>query len=185
MLQAAVSEQGERVPGRRWMVRLDSAGRDSAAVRVSCSRPACAEQRLPSAAAGRAVAVAHLKAHLRAAPAPRAGAYCACRAEGCRTHLPDTGRARAQPWRCGGPVVLAVITDRKGRWWQAMECCSRCAAATPGAKTAATSRPPKAPAPATVRAGMGAPRSSGRRRPGPTSRLRAGAEPPTAGRPTA
>ncbi|WP_406011823.1 hypothetical protein OG520_01140 [Streptomyces sp. NBC_00984] len=143
MTQAAGSELDERVPGRRWTVRLDAAGRGSAAVRISCSRPACAEQRLPSAAAGRAAAVAHLKAHLRAAPAPRTGAHCACRAEGCQTHLPDTGRhARAEPWRCGGPVVLAVVADRGGRWWQAMECCSRCAAATPGARTAATSQAP-------------------------------------------
>ncbi|GAA2485929.1 hypothetical protein GCM10010393_16290 [Streptomyces gobitricini] len=145
MTQAAVSELDDRVPGRRWTVRLDAAGRGSAAVRVSCSRPACADQRHASAAVGRAAAIAHLKAHLRAAPAPRAGAYCACRAEGCRTHLPDTGRhPRAEPWRCGGPVVLAVITDREGRWWQAMECCSRCAAATPGVKTVATSQAPRA-----------------------------------------
>ncbi|MFD7618761.1 hypothetical protein [Streptomyces sp. NPDC059802] len=159
MTQAAGSELDERVPGRRWTVRLDAAGRGSAAVRISCSRPACAEQRLPSATAGRAAAVAHLKAHLRAANAPRTGAHCACRAEGCHTHLPDTGRhARAEPWRCGGPVVLAVVTDRGGRWWQAMECCSRCAAATPGAKTAATSQAPgsrlsERPAPAAPGAG--------------------------------
>jgi hypothetical protein len=161
MTQTAVDELGERVPGRWWTVRLDAVGRGSAAVRVTCSRPACAEQRLPSAAAGRAAAVAHLKAHLRAVPGPRAEAYCACRAEGCRTHLPDTGRpARAEPWRCGGPVVLAVVTDREGRRWQAMECCSRCAAATPGAKTVGTSPPsgPQAtarPAPATARTGTG------------------------------
>ncbi|MFY1675598.1 hypothetical protein [Streptomyces sp. WMMC905] len=123
-------------------MRLDAAGRGSAAVRISCSRPACAEQRLPSAAAGRAAAIPHLKAHLRAAPAPRPDAYCACKLDGCHTHVPDTGRhTRADPWRCGGPVVLAVITDREGRWWKALECCSRCAAATPGAKTAATSQP--------------------------------------------
>ncbi|MFF3015460.1 hypothetical protein [Streptomyces sp. NPDC057939] len=141
MTQAAVGELDERVPGRRWTVRLDAAGRGSTAVRVSCSRPACSEQRFPSAAAGRAAAVAHIKAHLRAAPAPRATAYCACRLADCHTHLPDTGRPRTAPWRCGGPVVLAVVTDREGRWWQVMECCSRCAAATPGAKTAATSVP--------------------------------------------
>ncbi|MGW2088903.1 hypothetical protein [Streptomyces sp. NPDC001880] len=164
MTQATGSELDERVPGRRWTVRLDAAGRGSAAVRISCSRPACAEQRLPSATVGRAAAVAHLKAHLRAAPAPRAEAYCACRAEGCQTHLPDTGRhARAEPWQCGGPVVLAVVTDRGGRWWQAMECCSRCAAATPGAKTAATSQAPgpqlpNCPAPAAP--GAGAPQFS-------------------------
>jgi hypothetical protein len=161
MTQAAVGELDERVPGRRWTVRLDAAGRGSAAVRISCSRPACADQRHAAAAAGRAAAIAHLKAHLRAAPAPRAGAYCACRAEGCHTHLPDTGRhARAEPWRCGGPVVLAVITDREGRWWQAMECCSRCAAATPGAKTAATSQAPKAAdRPAPVATGTDVPQS--------------------------
>ncbi|MFC8273810.1 hypothetical protein ACFUJR_15055 [Streptomyces sp. NPDC057271] len=162
MTQAAVSELDERVPGRRWTVRLDAAGRGSTAVRISCSRPACAEQRHPSAAAGRAAAVAHIKAHLRAAPAPRAGAYCACRAEGCHLHVPDSGRhGRAEPWRCGGPVVLAVITDREGRWWQAMECCSRCAAATPGAKTAATSQAPQAPdRPAPAAPGAGVPQFS-------------------------
>ncbi|MER6557491.1 hypothetical protein ABT300_06945 [Streptomyces sp. NPDC001027] len=166
MTQAAVSELDERVPGRRWTVRLDAAGRGSAAVRISCSRPACAEQRLPSAAVGRMAAVAHLKAHLRAAPAPRAGAYCACRAAGCHTHLPDTDRhARSEPWRCGGPVVLAVITDREGRWWHAMECCSRCAAATPGAKTAATSKVPEPQTtdrlvPAATGASAGAPQFS-------------------------
>ncbi|MGW1784544.1 hypothetical protein ACWCQQ_36330 [Streptomyces sp. NPDC002143] len=159
MTQAAVRELDERVPGRRWTVRLDAAGRGSGAVRISCGRPACAEQRLPSAAAGRAAAVAHLKAHLRAAPVPRAGAYCACGADGCHTHLPDTGRhARSEPWRCGGPVVLAVITDREGRWWHAMECCSRCAAATPGGKTMITSQVPgpqttDLPAPATTATG--------------------------------
>lgn len=166
MTQAVVGEQGERVPGRWWTVRLDAVGQGSTAVRVTCSRPACAEQRLPSAAAGRAAAVAHLKAHLRAVPAPRAEAYCACRAEGCHTHLPDTGRpVRAEPWRCGGPVVLAVLTDRAERWWQAMECCSRCAAATPGARTVATSRTPsprttERPSPAAVGTGVGAPQFS-------------------------
>ncbi|MER8237387.1 hypothetical protein [Streptomyces sp. NPDC094049] len=146
MTQATVNTMDERVSGRRWTVRLDAAGRGSTAVRVSCSRPACTGQRHPSAAAGRAAAVAHLKAHLRAAPAPRAGAYCACRAEDCHTHLPDSsGRhGRAEPWRCGGPVVLAVVTDRESRWWQVMECCSRCAAATPGAKTVAASQAPPA-----------------------------------------
>jgi hypothetical protein len=34
--------------------------------------------------------------------------------------------------------VLAVITDREGRWWRAMECCSRCAAADATAKIVAT-----------------------------------------------
>ncbi|MFJ2899099.1 hypothetical protein ACIO87_30000 [Streptomyces sp. NPDC087218] len=166
MRKAPVSELDERLSGRRWTVRLDPVGRGGAVVRVSCSRPACAEQRLPSAAAGRAAAVAHLKAHLRAASAPRPGAHCACRAEGCHAHLPDTDRrAPAETWRCGGPVVLAVATDREGRWWQAMECCSRCAAATPGTRTAATSRAPEPrpadrPVPATATAGAGVPQFS-------------------------
>ncbi|MFJ3880784.1 hypothetical protein ACIPW5_25420 [Streptomyces sp. NPDC090077] len=174
MTQPAVSELDERVPGRRWTVRLDAAGRGSTAVRISCSRPACAEQRLPSAAEGRAAAVAHIKAHLRAAPAPRATAYCACRLADCRAHLPDTGRPRTEPWRCGGPVVLAVVTDREARWWQVMECCSRCAAATPGATTAATSQPPTAtdhptsPASSTLpAAGAGAPQFSDHQATGP------------------
>ncbi|MCX5340359.1 hypothetical protein [Streptomyces atratus] len=154
MTETTASELDERVLGRRWTVRLDAAGRGSAAVRVSCSRPSCAEQRLPSAAAGRAAAVAHLKAHLRAAPGPRAQAYCACRAESCHTHVrPADRQMRAEPWRCGGAVVLAVVTDREGRWWRAMECCSRCAAATPGAKTVTTAPAatgPTADAPATA-----------------------------------
>lgn len=180
MTQAVVGDPGERVPGRWWTVRLDAVGRGSTAVRVTCSRPACAEQRLPSTAAGRAAAVDHLKAHLRAVPGPRAEAYCACRAESCRTHLPDTGRpARAEPWRCGGPVVLAVLADREGRWWQAMECCSRCAAATPGAKTVGASRTPAprtAERPAPVTTGVGVPRfsdhqpSAGTAAPAPTPR---------------
>ncbi|MEU1180880.1 hypothetical protein ABZ464_25185 [Streptomyces sp. NPDC005820] len=147
------SELDERVLGRRWTVRLDAVGRGSTEVRVSCSRPSCAEQRLPSAAAGRAAAVAHLKAHLRAAAGPRTGAYCACRIESCRTHLsPDDRQMRGQPWRCGGAVVLAVVADRAGRWWQAMECCARCAAATPGAKvvTPADSPGPAAHTPVTA-----------------------------------
>ncbi|MFI8205222.1 hypothetical protein [Streptomyces sp. NPDC085937] len=169
MTQAAAgSPPDERLSGHRWMVRVDPVGRGSTEVRVSCDRPACAEQRLHSAAAGRAAAVAHLKAHLRATPAPRADAYCACRADGCRTHTADTRRqARTAPWRCGGPVVLTVITDRAGRWWRALECCSWCAADTPGAQVVATSRPsappaPGRPAPTAQRTGPAAPRFSDR-----------------------
>ncbi|MEV1048894.1 hypothetical protein [Streptomyces sp. NPDC049916] len=138
MESTATSELDERLPGRRWTVRLDPAGGGSASVRVSCSRPACTPQQFPAAAAGRAAAVAHLKAHLRAAPAPRPEAYCACRAEECRLHAQPTDSRPAAPWRCGGPVVLAVVHDRQGRWWQVMECCTRCAAAHPSAKIVAT-----------------------------------------------
>ncbi|WP_424568513.1 hypothetical protein [Streptomyces sp. CH-036] len=137
----------ERVTGRRWTVRLDPVGRGRADVRVSCSRPACAAQVLPSAAAGRTAAIAHLKAHLRAGPAPRPSVHCACRAEECHTHIRPAGpRERPVPWRCGGAVVLAVITDREGRWWQVLECCSRCAAAHPTAKVVATAQAAETPA---------------------------------------
>ncbi|MEU6499496.1 hypothetical protein ABZ895_08065 [Streptomyces californicus] len=140
----------ERVTGRTWTVRLDPAGRGRADVRLSCSRPGCAAQTLPSAAVGRTAAVEHLKAHLRTGPAPRPEAYCACRAAECHTHIRPTGpRERpAAPWRCGGAVVLAVVADREGRWWQVMECCSRCAAAHPTAKVVATAPPPARTAPA-------------------------------------
>ncbi|CAL9330665.1 hypothetical protein [Streptomyces sp. enrichment culture] len=139
MAEVAANEPDERVAGRRWTVRLDPAGRGSTVVRVSCSRPACADQRLPSPAVGRAAAVAHLKAHLRAAAGPRADAHCACRSESCHLHLRPAERPdRAPAWRCGGAVVLAVVADREGRWWQVMECCSRCAAATPGAQVVDT-----------------------------------------------
>ncbi|MFF1547957.1 hypothetical protein ACFVYK_30590, partial [Streptomyces sp. NPDC058291] len=149
MTEAAASEQDERVRGRRWTVRLDAAERGSTAVRVSCSRPSCAPRRLPSAAVGRAAAVTHLKAHLQAAAGPRPQAYCACRAESCHTHIrPDDRRTRGEPWRCGGAVVLAVLTDREGRWWQALECCSRCAAAMPGAKVVSAAPAPASAAPA-------------------------------------
>ncbi|MFB6807639.1 hypothetical protein [Streptomyces sp. NPDC056387] len=170
MTQAAVSELDERVPGRRWTVRLDAAGRGSTAVRISCSRPACAEQRLPSAAAGRAAAVAHIKTHLRATPAPRATAYCACRLADCHTHLPRTSRPRTEPWRCGGPVVLAVVTDRESRWWQVMECCTRCAAASPGAKTVATTEEPESSDPQ-VAGPVPAPRAAPARRRPPQAKI--------------
>ncbi|WP_371627981.1 hypothetical protein OG245_24540 [Streptomyces sp. NBC_01116] len=139
----------ERVTGRTWTVRLDPVGRGRADVRVSCSRPACAAQVLPSAAVGRTAAVEHLKAHLRAGPAPRPSAYCACRAAECHTHIRPAGpRERPVPWRCGGAIVLAVVTDREGRWWQVMECCSRCAAGHPTAKVVATAPAPDRAAPA-------------------------------------
>ncbi|GGS62281.1 hypothetical protein AB0E75_27480 [Streptomyces griseoviridis] len=151
----AASGPGERVRGRSWMVRLDPVGRGSSAVRFSCVRPACPEQRLPSVAAGRALAVAHLTAHLRAAGEPRSGVYCACRADGCRGHAGPAAGGRdtgAAAWRCGGPVVFVVVADRAGRWWQALECCARCAAAHPSGQVAATA-PPAGPARASGGAG--------------------------------
>ncbi|MFF6908967.1 hypothetical protein ACFY9Q_23915 [Streptomyces sp. NPDC012389] len=157
-VEGTVSGLEERTVGRAWMVRLDPADRGGAAVRVSCARPACAPQILPSAAVGRTAAVAHLATHLRAAAGPRPEAYCACRAEECHTHTRETGpRERAVPSRCGGPVVMAVINDRQGRWWRALECCARCAAAHPSAKIVATAPAAASPAPA-----AGAPPVTGR-----------------------
>ncbi|MER7120141.1 hypothetical protein ACFQL8_06975 [Streptomyces goshikiensis] len=43
---------------------------------------------------------------------------------GTDTDLAPVTRPRTEPSRCGGPVVLAVVTDREGRWWQVTKCCS-------------------------------------------------------------
>ncbi len=74
MAVEASAWQEERVAGRVWIVRLDPYGRPSAgAVRLSCSRAACADQRFPGgAAAGRKAAIEHVNAHLPAS-APVAG----------------------------------------------------------------------------------------------------------------
>ncbi|MFE9369678.1 hypothetical protein ACFYM2_07880 [Streptomyces sp. NPDC006711] len=167
MAQVSSGELDDRVLGRTWTVRLDAAARGTAAVRVSCSRPACLPERLPTAAAGRTNAVAHLKAHLKAIAGPRPDAFCVCKAEGCQAHnlsRRDERPERGEPWRCGGPVVLAIVTDREGRWWRAMECCSRCAAATPGAKTVATA--PPAPRKGNAADGSGVPAAADRTRAG-------------------
>ncbi|MEE1752794.1 hypothetical protein [Streptomyces sp. SP18CS02] len=140
MSQADV--ESERVTGRVWTVRLDAAGRGVMAVKVSCSRPACAPRRLGSVAQGRSFAAAHLGAHLRAAAGPRREAACACRAAGCQAHTEGAAQGHADAaWRCGGATVLAVVTDPAGRWWRAWECCSRCAAAHPAAQVVATAPP--------------------------------------------
>ncbi|MCK8679728.1 hypothetical protein [Streptomyces lichenis] len=145
-MEIIAHEPEERPPGRQWAVRLDSAGRGTAAVVVVCGHPSCPPQRLPSAAEGRRAAAEHLAAHLRSGGVPRPRAACVCRSEECRTHTAAGPRPRVGEgaWRCGGPVVLAVLTDRAGRLWRAIECCARCAAATPGARVAATA--PNTPA---------------------------------------
>ncbi len=153
--------------GRVWTVRLDPHGRLSAGtVRLSCSYPACADQRLPSAVEGRKAAVGHVNthlAHIQAGGGPRGEARCSCRAAGCVWHTPDpdTGRrGGARPTagaaRCGGPVVLTVYADRTGRLWRIAEMCARCAAATPGCRVLDT-------APASARtAPAGADRAAGK-----------------------
>ncbi|MEV6396654.1 hypothetical protein AB0M39_18030 [Streptomyces sp. NPDC051907] len=157
--------QEERVAGRVWTVRLDPSGRPSAgSVRLSCSLPACSDQRFPSAAAGRKAAVGHVNmhlAHVRAGGGPRGEAWCGCRAADCAWHTPAAGapaarRAGAGPAagaaRCGGPVVLAVYADRAGRLWRIAEMCARCAASMPGCRVLDTARPPARPTPAGARA---------------------------------
>ncbi|MEV6592579.1 hypothetical protein [Streptomyces acidicola] len=66
MAVEAGTQQEERVTGRVWTVRLDPYGRPSAgAARLSCSRPACADQHFPGgAAAGRKAAIGHVNTHL-------------------------------------------------------------------------------------------------------------------------
>ncbi|MFJ4013455.1 hypothetical protein [Streptomyces sp. NPDC090026] len=160
MVVEAGTRQQERVAGRVWTVRLDPDGRPSAgAVKLSCSRPACADQRVPGGAvAGRKAAIAHVNMHLagiREAGGPRGTAWCACRAADCAWHTPDPATARrgaANPpegaVRCGGPVVLAVHADRAGRLWRIAELCARCAAATPDSRVLDTAQPPPRPTPA-------------------------------------
>jgi hypothetical protein len=153
--------QQEYVVGRVWTVRLDPYGRPSSGmVRLSCSRPACPEQRFPGgSAAGRKAAVEHVNLHLarvRAGGGLRGGAFCACRAADCAWHTsgavaePRSGaRPTAGAVRCGGPVVLTVYADRAGRLWRIAETCARCAAATPDCRVLDTATPQ----PRTVAAG--------------------------------
>ncbi|GAA0300964.1 hypothetical protein ACKI1I_28745 [Streptomyces turgidiscabies] len=154
MAVEAGTQQDERVAGRVWTVRLDPDGRPAAgAVRLSCSRQTCADQRLPGGAAtGRKAAVEHINmhlAHVRSGGGPRAEAWCACRAADCAWHTPDPtavprGGARSAPGpgRCGGPVVLTVYADRAGRLWRVAEMCARCAATTPDCRVLDTAPPP-------------------------------------------
>lgn len=153
------STQQERVVGRVWTVRLDPYGRPSAGtVRLSCSRPACPDERFGSAAAGRKAAVDHINMHLariRESGGPRGGAWCACRAADCAWHAPDPTaggrggvRRSAELERCGGSVVLTVYADRAGRLWRIAEMCARCAAATTDCRVLDTAAPPARTAPA-------------------------------------
>ncbi|MFI6638886.1 hypothetical protein [Streptomyces sp. NPDC050504] len=152
------STQQDRVAGRVWTVRLDPHGRASASeVRLSCSGPACADERFPSTAVGRKAAVAHVNMHLariRTGGGPRGDAWCGCRAADCAWHTSDPdavagrrGGPRPGAVRCGGPVTLSVYADRTGRLWRIAETCARCAAATTGCRVLDTA-PPPAPRPA-------------------------------------
>ncbi|MEV1026473.1 hypothetical protein [Streptomyces sp. NPDC050264] len=160
MAMEAGTRQDEHVTGRVWTVRLDPYGRVSAgAVRLSCSRPACAEQRFPDGtAAGRKAAIGHVNthlAHIRTGGGPRGEASCACRVADCAWHTPDPETVRQggrRPTtgavRCGGPMVLTVYADRAGRLWRIAEMCARCAAATPDCRVLDTAPPPARTAPA-------------------------------------
>ncbi|MEU7648099.1 hypothetical protein [Streptomyces huasconensis] len=154
--------QQERVTGRVWTVRLDPYGRPSTGtVRLSCSRPACPDQRFTDgAAAARKAAVAHVNlhlAHIRAGGGPRGEAWCACRAADCAWHTPDPAvgaRGSTRPTaesgtaRCGGPVALTVYADRTGRLWRIAEMCARCAATIADCRVLDTAVPPARAIPA-------------------------------------
>ncbi|RPF39369.1 hypothetical protein EDD92_9622 [Streptomyces sp. TLI_185] len=169
MAVEAGTQQEERIAGRVWAVRLDPYGRPSAGtVRLSCSRPACADRRFPGGtAAGRKAAVEHVNthlAHIREGGGPRSEAWCACRAADCAWHTPDpdTGpRGGARPAagsvRCGGPVTLTVYADRAGRLWRIAEMCARCAAATPDCRVLDTASLPARATPAGTRQAAGTP----------------------------
>ena len=168
MAVEAGTQQEERVAGRVWAVRLDPYGRPSAGtVRLSCSRPACADRFPGDTAAGRKAAVEHVNTHLariREEGGPRSEAWCACRAADCAWHTPDPdtgprGRARsaAGSVRCGGPVTLTVYADRAGRLWRIAEMCARCAAALPDCRVLDTAPPPARIAPAGTGQPAGAP----------------------------
>ncbi|MGW5861207.1 hypothetical protein ACWFRJ_03380 [Streptomyces sp. NPDC055239] len=172
MVAEAGTQQDERVAGRVWTVRLDPYGRLSAgAVRLSCSRPACAEQRFPDGTtAGRKAAIGHVNthlAHIRTGGGPRGEAWCACRAADCAWHTPDPeagrrgGSRQPDAVRCGGPVVLTVYADRAGRLWRIAEMCARCAAATPNCRVLDTAPPPAGPDQASKRPDAGPPGTGG------------------------
>ncbi|MGW5665255.1 hypothetical protein ACWEWG_35200 [Streptomyces sp. NPDC003758] len=171
-VQAGTQEE-ERVAGRVWTVRMDPYGRPAAGtVRLSCSRPACADQRFPGGAAvGRKAAVDHVNMHLariREGGGPRGEAWCACRVAECAWHTPDPvarprggARQAAGAVRCGGPVVLTVHADRAGRLWRIAKTCARCAAATPDCRVLDTAPPPARPTPAHTDREAGKPASEG------------------------
>lgn len=154
MVVEAGTRQDERVLGRVWTVRLDPYGRPSAgAVRLSCSSPACTEQRFPGGAvAGRKAAIGHVNrhlAHIRTGGGPRGEAWCACRTADCAWHTPDPEAGRrggprpSAAVRCGGPVVLTVYADRAGRLWRIAEMCARCAGSIPDCRVLDTAPPPE------------------------------------------
>ncbi|MER7716701.1 hypothetical protein ABTX99_07060 [Streptomyces flaveolus] len=158
----------ERAAGRVWTVRLGPhGGPSSGTVRLTCSRPGCADELLPDSAAGRRAATAHVNAHLarvRAGGGPRGDAWCGCRAADCAWHSSDVAagqragaRRAAGAVRCGGPVVLTVYADRAGRLWRVAEVCARCAAATRDCRVLDTAPPPPRPAPPPPRPGPPSP----------------------------
>ena len=111
MAVEAGARQQERVAGWVWTVRLDPHGRPSAgAVKLSCSRPACADQRVPGgAAAGRKAAIGHVNTpgpHPRGRRAARRGVVRLprrrLRVAHPRSHCREAGRG--EPGGGGGAV---------------------------------------------------------------------------------
>ncbi|MFD6420302.1 hypothetical protein [Streptomyces sp. NPDC060194] len=109
------------------MCTAPSAAPESRPVDVLCVLHECDIRTDIPGADPRDWAAAHLTAHARLAGAPHAAAFCRCRAQHCRLHpeLPA----------CQGPVTLALLSSPDG--WEAIEACSTCVAAIPGAEVVA------------------------------------------------
>lgn len=95
--------------------------------RCTAGRPAqhgparCARLRWKLHPPGRAV-LTHLACHARADALPQHLRTCRCRERGCAWH--------PRPWGCGGPVLLALTRDGRGRTWRLADTCAASAAAT-------------------------------------------------------
>lgn len=82
---------------------------------------------LPGAEPVRGAVVAHLVAHVRAAPLASHLRTCQCGQNGCRWHPRHRG--------CDGLVQLVLVRCAGGRRWRLSDTCHACATATPHAAT--------------------------------------------------
>ncbi|SNT19374.1 hypothetical protein SAMN05216252_11660 [Actinacidiphila glaucinigra] len=108
---------------RTWTVEV----RPIAAVAVmTCEE--CGQLRdLPRAEPVRGAVVAHLVAHVRAAPLASHLRTCQCGQYGCRWHPRHRG--------CDGLVQLVLVRCAGGRRWRLADTCHACSTATPQAAT--------------------------------------------------
>ncbi|MFF3948023.1 hypothetical protein ACFYYN_24755 [Streptomyces sp. NPDC001902] len=80
---------------------------------------------LPGAEPVRGAVVAHLVAHVRAAPLASHLRTCQCGQNGCRWHPRHRG--------CDGLVRLVLVRCAGGQLWRLADTCHACATATPQA----------------------------------------------------